>query len=251
MPRANRYFVPGYIWHITHRCHKKEFLLKFKKDRNVYLAWLFRAKKRYGTLVLNYMITSNHVHILVLDSGKKGVLPRSIQLVAGRMAQEYNQRKNRRGAFWEDRYHATAIDSDAHLNECMTYIDMNMVRAGVVSHPKDWPHCGYYELLAEKKRYTILDTQSLLDLFFLRSLAELTESRRFYVEEAVDKNKYICRDEKYTESVAVGSASFIEKIKMACGSKAIGRKIEKEEQSYFLRDTQTAYKPYFRQKKGV
>ena len=26
MPRANRYYIPGYVWHITHRCHKKEFL---------------------------------------------------------------------------------------------------------------------------------------------------------------------------------------------------------------------------------
>lgn len=31
MPRANRYFVPGYVWHITHRCHRKVFLLKFGK----------------------------------------------------------------------------------------------------------------------------------------------------------------------------------------------------------------------------
>jgi putative transposase len=23
MPRANRYFLPGFLWHITHRCHKK------------------------------------------------------------------------------------------------------------------------------------------------------------------------------------------------------------------------------------
>ena len=29
MPRANRHYIPGYVWHITHRCHKKEFLLKF------------------------------------------------------------------------------------------------------------------------------------------------------------------------------------------------------------------------------
>ncbi len=32
MPRANRYFLPGHVWHITHRCHKQEFLLKFVKD---------------------------------------------------------------------------------------------------------------------------------------------------------------------------------------------------------------------------
>ena len=31
MPRANRHFLPGYVWHITHRCHKKEFLLKFAR----------------------------------------------------------------------------------------------------------------------------------------------------------------------------------------------------------------------------
>ncbi len=33
MPRANRCFIPAQVWHITRRCHKKEFLLKFKRDR--------------------------------------------------------------------------------------------------------------------------------------------------------------------------------------------------------------------------
>ena len=27
MARANRHYIPGYVWHITHRCHKREFLL--------------------------------------------------------------------------------------------------------------------------------------------------------------------------------------------------------------------------------
>jgi len=30
MPRANRYFLPGHVWHITHRCHHKTLLLKFE-----------------------------------------------------------------------------------------------------------------------------------------------------------------------------------------------------------------------------
>jgi putative transposase len=38
------------------------------------------------------------------------VIPQSMQLIAGRTAQDYNQRKARKGAFWEDRYHATAIE---------------------------------------------------------------------------------------------------------------------------------------------
>ena len=29
MPRGKRHYLPGYAWHITHRCHEKEFLLKF------------------------------------------------------------------------------------------------------------------------------------------------------------------------------------------------------------------------------
>ena len=28
MARAQRHYIPEQIWHITHRCHKREFLLK-------------------------------------------------------------------------------------------------------------------------------------------------------------------------------------------------------------------------------
>jgi putative transposase len=28
----------------------------------------------------------------------------------------------------------------------MVYIDLNMVRAGVVDHPSEWPDCGYHEI---------------------------------------------------------------------------------------------------------
>jgi putative transposase len=92
MPRANRHFLPGYIWHLTHRCHQKKFLLKFARDRRRYLHWVFEAKKRFGLSVLNYMVTSNHVHLLIRDTGQD-VIARSMQLIAGRVAQEYNQRK--------------------------------------------------------------------------------------------------------------------------------------------------------------
>ena len=135
MPRANRHFLPDCLWHITHRCHQRKFLLKFTRDRRRYLHWLFEAKKRVGLSVLNYMVTSNHVHLLVKDTGPN-VIARSMRLIASRTAQEYNQRKVRHGAFWEDRYHATAIDSDDHLRRCLVYIDLNMVRAGAVKHPR-------------------------------------------------------------------------------------------------------------------
>ena len=134
MPRANRCFLPNHIWHITHCCHKKDFLLKFVRDRKRWLYWLSEARRRFGLCVLDYTVTSNHIHLLVQDQGR-GEIARSVQLVAGRTAQEYNQRKHRKGAFWEDRYHATAVDKDEYLARCITYIDLNMVRAGAVSHP--------------------------------------------------------------------------------------------------------------------
>ena len=56
--------------------------------------WLFEAKKRFGLSVLNYMITLNHVHLLIKDTGPN-VIADSMQLIAGRTAQEYNQRKDR------------------------------------------------------------------------------------------------------------------------------------------------------------
>jgi hypothetical protein len=79
----------------------------------------------------------------------------SMQLNAGRMAQEDSRRKNRHGAFWEDRYHATAIQADDHLHRCVVYIDLDMVRAGVVKHPREWEHSGYREIHKPPSRYPV------------------------------------------------------------------------------------------------
>ena len=142
MPRANRHFLPGHIWHITHQRRRVSIVSDVQplrsdqaveeerkshffgtRDRRRYLHWIFEAKKRFGLSVLNYMITSNHVHLLIKDTGPN-VIADSMQLIAGRTAQEYNQRKGRQGAFWEDRYHATAIEADEHLHHCLIYIDL-------------------------------------------------------------------------------------------------------------------------------
>lgn len=56
MPRANRHFLPNHVWHITHRCHKKEFLLRFARHRRRWMYWLYEARKRFGLSVLNYMV---------------------------------------------------------------------------------------------------------------------------------------------------------------------------------------------------
>ena len=224
MARAKRHFVPGYIWHITHRCHRRDFLLKLVKDRERWISWLFEAKIRYGLVILDYILTSNHIHLLVVDEGGRDVIPNSLKLVAGRVGQEYNNRKNRTGAFWEDRYHATAVETGDHLIRCMAYIDLNMVRAGVVPHPSEWAHCGYREIQNPKKRYRIIDVQRLMRLLQIETTDDLIASHAKWIEEKLEQDG-IERSPEWTESIAVGSKSFLETIKGKLRYRARGRSV--------------------------
>jgi putative transposase len=238
MPRANRYFLPGHIWHITHRCHQKQLLLKFARDRQRYLNWLFEAKKRYGLCVLDYMVTSNHVHLLVKDTGRD-VIAQSMQLVAGRTAQEYNQRKNRHGAFWEDRYHATAIEADEHLHRCLVYIDLNMVRAGAIDHPFKWVHSGYREMQRPPKRYAIIDLGELTALCGFAKSSDFQFAHRQWVERALEARDTV-RDDRWSETIAVGNLTFVETVKTELSSRAICRAVEHSDGVYALREQSEA-----------
>jgi putative transposase len=227
MARANRHHIPGQVWHITHRCHKKEFLLKFAKDRRRWHSWLFEAKKRFGLRILNYVVTSNHIHLLVIDNGPD-VIPKSLQLIAGRTAQEFNNRKERKGAFWEDRYHATAVERNEHLIRCLVYLDLNMVRAGVVSHPKEWDVCGYNEIQNPPGRYGVIDMSGLLSLCGFTDPDQFSEQHRQWVQDAINNGKNQ-RERCWAESIAVGSARFVEETKAMLGIKGMGRKIEEQQ----------------------
>jgi len=61
--RAKRHDIAGQVWHITHRCYKREILLRFAKDRRRWLQWLFEAKRRYRLAILDYVVTLSHIHL--------------------------------------------------------------------------------------------------------------------------------------------------------------------------------------------
>jgi hypothetical protein len=167
-----------------------------------------------------------------------------MKLIAGRTGQEYNRRKNRKGAFWEDRYHATAVEVDHHLIQCMVYIDLNMVRAGVVSHPSEWPFSGYNEIQNPRQRYSLIDHGRLRDLLDMKSMEELKRSYRGWVEKSVT-GQGGNRESRWTESIAVGSKAFVEKTKVELGIKAIGREVMGTDGVYELREGDVSYKPHF------
>ena len=249
MARAKRHYICGQIWHLTHRCHKREFLLKFVKDKRRYLQWLFEAKRRYKLTVLNYAVTSNHVHLLVVDDGDRDTIAKSMQLIAGRSGQEYNQRKKRKGAYWQDRYHATAIESGEHLLRCLVYIDLNMVRAGVVNHPCRWLFGGYNEIQSPRRKCVLIAHERLAALAGHRSYDAFRESHKKWVNEslACGNNVY---DEQWTGSIAVGSEQFVETIKARLRIKAMGRQIREVPGGYALREEQSSYNFGFDPQKG-
>jgi putative transposase len=186
------------------------------------------------------MATSNHIHLLVKDSGKD-VISRSMQLVAGRTAQAYNRRKSRKGAFWEDRYHATAVQTDEHFFRCLVYIDLNMVRAGVVRHPEQWPHCGYHQIQQMPKRYQIIDQVKLLEICRFGSYTELQSMHRQWIADELKREESKLRDPRWSESVAVGQQEYVESIQNVLGCRAKGRECIELKYGFQLKETAALY----------
>ena len=152
MARAKRHYIPGYVWHITHRCHKREFLLKFPRDRRRWIEWLYQAKKRYrGLSVLNY-------------------------------------------------------------NE--------------IQNPR--------------KRKGIIDFDRLMDLLGFENYDDLKEAHGKWVDSAIQTDNS-GKETKWTQSIAVGSKTYIEKMKEALGYRAAGRKIISADDTFELRETITPF----------
>ena len=118
MPRANRYFVPGQVYHLTHRCHNRQFLLRYARDRHAYRMKIRQAVVRFEVSLLDYSLTSNHVHLVACAEDPEQISC-FMQMVEGEFAQAYNRRKRRHGAYWEDRFQSTMIELGGHLERCM------------------------------------------------------------------------------------------------------------------------------------
>jgi REP element-mobilizing transposase RayT len=99
-------------------------------------------------------------------------------------ARYYNKRHNRRGYFWGDRFKSVIVDKGETLVNCLAYIDLNPLRAGLVERPEDyrWNSLGYH-LQAENKDQ-FLSTDFGLEEFNVKSKKERIRRYRRYVYEA-------------------------------------------------------------------
>jgi putative transposase len=160
--------------------------------------------------LLDYSITSNHVHLLAFAE-QDAQISELMKKAAGESGQGYNRRKGRSGAFWEGRFHSTMVDVDRYLFQCLIYIELNMVRCGVVEHPSRWEWCGYSELMGIRKRYRLLDVDRLLSLLGTEDVVSFRKNLNAALALAIE-NRQLERQPCWTESLAVGSEVFVKEV---------------------------------------
>ena len=119
-----------------------------------------------------------------------------------------------------------------------------MVRAGVIDHPSKWPHNGYNEIQVPRLKIVIISYERLQELAGFENYKSFITAHRKWVQAALEKID-AKRESRWTESIAVGSSPFIERIKNAMGAMAKGRSVHPTEGAFELRDAQSAYNAVF------
>lgn len=59
-------------------------------------------------------------------------------------ARWYNVKNNRKGAFWGDRFKSTLLEDTKAMIDCLLYVELNPVRAGIVERPEDFDGNSLY-----------------------------------------------------------------------------------------------------------
>ena len=132
---------------------------------------------------------------------KLSSLSEFVREIKVRFARFYNKRHGRKGYFWGDRFKSVIVENGETLINCLAYIDLNPVRAGLVSRPEEyrWNSIGYHVQTNNKDDFLSLD-------FGLREFGEMNDGerlrryRRFLYETgAMDKGKGAKLDEAIVE----------------------------------------------------
>jgi putative transposase len=142
MPRRARLVLEGVPLHIVQRGHNRQLCFKRDADYVQYIDWLAEYAKAAGCAIHAYVLMSNHVHLLASFSDAAG--PALLMKGLGqRYAQYFNWWYERTGAVWEGRYHSSLVAEDVYLMTCHQYVELNPVRAGMVSTPQEYRWSSY------------------------------------------------------------------------------------------------------------
>lgn len=137
MGRIARVVVPGTPHHVTQRGNRRQVTFFRQED---YLAWRQLAVEAFaaaGVEVWAYCLMPNHVHVIAAPAEADG-LARALGATNVRYTRMINLRERWTGYLWQGRFASFPMDED-HLRQCIRYVGLNPVRAGLVERAMDWP----------------------------------------------------------------------------------------------------------------
>ncbi|MDD5330245.1 MAG: transposase [Sulfuricella sp.] len=142
MARLPRYVIPGQPQHIIQRGNNRQAIFAAEADYQFFRDVFVEAARKHGLEIHAYVWMTNHVHLLATPKLHDSI-SKTVQSAGRRYVQYFNSAYQRSGTLWEGRYRSTVVDSEQYLLTLMRYIELNPVRADMVSDPGDYPWSSY------------------------------------------------------------------------------------------------------------
>ncbi len=142
MPRTARLVVPDLSVHIVQRGHDRQPCFFEDADYAAYLTYLDEFATKVACSVHAYCLMTNHVHLLVTPHAAESCA-RLMKNVGQHHVQRINSRRKRTGTLWEGRFYSCPVTTERYLLACYRYIELNPLRAGMVSHPAEYGWSSY------------------------------------------------------------------------------------------------------------
>ncbi len=142
MPRRPRIKLADIPQHVVQRGVIRSPCFFAEEDYHCYLHWLQEAAAKWHCVIHAYVLMTNHVHVLLTPTDPQGPA-KLMQSVGRRYVQYMNRHYRRSGTLWEGRFKSSAVQAEQYLLTCQRYIELNPVRAGMVSDPRQYRWSSY------------------------------------------------------------------------------------------------------------
>ena len=147
MPRGPRLILEEACYHVISRGNERKVTFKSDADYEKYMKLLLKYKRKYNFKVYGWCLMNNHPH-MILDAK---LLSKAMHAINMSYAKYFRYKYGNTGHVWQDRFKSYVIQKDQYLINCISYIEYNPVRAGIVSRPEDYKWSSYRaRVLGEK-----------------------------------------------------------------------------------------------------
>jgi putative transposase len=137
MARRPRIYIPGLTLHVVQRGNNKSEVFRDPSDYKFFLRLLRHESVRQEVAIHAYALMTNHFHLMATPADDTG-LSKMMQSVGRSYVPVFNLKHQRTGTLWEGRFRSFVIETESYWLKCMRYIELNPVRAGMVSKPHQY-----------------------------------------------------------------------------------------------------------------